>query len=179
MASRPDRAFRIADRRRPIFDGTGAFLYGGRWNSPGRRVIYAADTFAGALLEVLVHARIGAVPRAHAWIEISIPPDLAFEDLAPEELDGWADEESSSARAFGDRWHDERRSAILVVPSVVTSGIGNNVLINQDHPGFERLSATVPSEVVWDARLFHPPPARRNLISKQRASATRSPVQLR
>ena len=44
------RAFRIADRRHPIFDGTGAKLTGGRWNSPGRPVIYAAETFAGALL---------------------------------------------------------------------------------------------------------------------------------
>lgn len=158
MASRPDRAFRIADRRRPILDGTGAFLYGGRWNSPGRRVIYAADTFAGALLEVLVHARIGAVPRTHAWVEIAIPADVSVEELDPAELPGWAAEESEAARAFGDRWFDEQRSAILVVPSVVTSGIGRNVLINQDHPEFARFSASVPSEVVWDARLFHPQP---------------------
>lgn len=157
MASRPDRAYRIADRRRPILDGTGAFLYGGRWNSPGRRVIYAADTFAGALLEILVHARIGAVPRTHAWIEIAIPEDVAVEELDPAAVPGWAEEESAAARALGDRWYDERRSLLLVVPSVVTSGIGRNVLINQDHPQFGHLTSTVPAEVVWDARLFHPP----------------------
>ena len=56
------RAFRIADRRHPIFDGTGAKLNGGRWNSPGRPVIYAAETFAGGLLEALVHANLGRVP---------------------------------------------------------------------------------------------------------------------
>ena len=33
----------------------GAFLYGGRWSSPGRRVIYAALDPATAILEVAVH----------------------------------------------------------------------------------------------------------------------------
>jgi RES domain-containing protein len=31
-------------------------LHGARWNSPERRVVYAAETYAGALLEILVHA---------------------------------------------------------------------------------------------------------------------------
>jgi RES domain-containing protein len=68
----PWRAHRIADRRHNIFDGEGAATFGGRWNSPGRRVIYAAQTYAGAMLEVLVNANIGRMPRQHAWIEIRI-----------------------------------------------------------------------------------------------------------
>src|SRR6266436_2721595 len=66
MASRrsgPLRAFRIADMRHTIFDGSGAMIHGARWNSPGRRVIYAAETYAGALLEILVHAS-GRIPRS-------------------------------------------------------------------------------------------------------------------
>ena len=43
-------AYRIADSRHPIFDPTGAALYGGRWNSVGKRVIYASVSFAAALL---------------------------------------------------------------------------------------------------------------------------------
>ena len=38
------RAYRIADRRHPIFDSMGAYLNGGRWNSVGRHVIYGAET---------------------------------------------------------------------------------------------------------------------------------------
>jgi RES domain-containing protein len=34
------KAYRLADERYLIFDGGGAMLMGGRWNSPGRRVIY-------------------------------------------------------------------------------------------------------------------------------------------
>ena len=148
MAFRPDRAFRIADRRHPIFDGTGAYRSGARWNSPGRRVIYAADSYPGAVLEILVHSRIGKLPRTQAWIEIGIPADVSlerFEGKAPE---------ASLARSLGDAWHEERRSLILLVPSVVTAGISLNVLINQEHPEFSRLKASKPREVIWDERLF-------------------------
>ena len=37
--------------------------------------------------------------------------------------------------SFGDRWYDERRTPVLVVPSVVTR-VEWNVLINQEHPRF-------------------------------------------
>lgn len=50
------KLYRIADTRHEIWGGTGAMLVGGRINSPGRPVIYAALTFAGAMLELLVHA---------------------------------------------------------------------------------------------------------------------------
>src|SRR5581483_11815526 len=66
-------AFRIADRRFPIFDGSGARLIGGRWNSPGHPVIYTAETFAGALLEILAHSNLGRIPTTHSVIEVKIP----------------------------------------------------------------------------------------------------------
>src|SRR5271168_49866 len=115
-------AFRIADRRHPIYDPTGAFLYGGRWNSPGKRVIYAAQSYAGALLEVLVHANLGVVPRTHAAIEIHIPDDISHEVLSSHALEGWAAENNVASRRFGDLWLDQRRSAVLLVPSVVLQG---------------------------------------------------------
>ena len=48
-------AWRITRTRHPPYDGTGAHDWGGRWNSRGRRVIYGADSFAGAILEILAH----------------------------------------------------------------------------------------------------------------------------
>src|SRR5882672_7396635 len=100
MVSRPSgslRAFRVADSRHPIFDGTGAFVHGARWNSPGRRVIYAAETYAGALLEILVHAS-GYVPRSQAYIEIEIPAGLSIEVLTPDALPGWDAPSFATAR---------------------------------------------------------------------------------
>jgi RES domain-containing protein len=145
MASRRSgawRAFRIADRRHKIFDGQGAATLGGRWNSPGRRVIYAAETYAGAMLEVLANANIGRMPKHHAWIEI-----LIGEDVSVEEVD------QRPRRIFGDKWYDEKRSTVLIVPSTVVR-VERNVVINQEHPGFRKLRATAPKPVVWDERLF-------------------------
>ena len=148
------RAFRIADRRFPIFDGTGARLVGGRWNSPGRPVIYAAETFAGAVLEILVHANVGRVPKTHALVEISIPDDVVSENLTPEMLPGWDAEDQIPSRAYGDQWLEERRAAVLVVPSLVTRGRERNILLNPEHPAFKNIAASKPQDMVWDERLF-------------------------
>jgi RES domain-containing protein len=86
--SGPLRAFRIADMRHAIFDGSGAMFHGARWNSPGRRVIYAAETYAGALLEILVHAS-GSVPQSQGYVEIEIPAGLSIEEITPADLPQW------------------------------------------------------------------------------------------
>jgi RES domain-containing protein len=146
--------FRVADRRFPIFDGTGARIVGGRWNSPGRPVIYAAETFAGALLEILVHSNLGRVPKTHAAIEISIPNTVAVESLDALSLPKWDAEDQIANRAFGDDWLIARRSAVLMVPSAVTRGHERNILINPEHPDFKLIVAGAPVDVQWDRRLF-------------------------
>ncbi len=147
-------AFRIADRRFPIFDGTGGRLIGGRWNSPGRSVIYAAETYAGALLEVLVHSNLGRVPKTHAAIEISIPDSIAVESLDGLTLPRWDAEDQPASRAFADEWLETHRSAVLLVPSMVLRGREHNVLVNPEHPDFPRIVLSAPQDVLWDKRLF-------------------------
>jgi RES domain-containing protein len=149
----PWRAYRIADRRHKIFDGQGAALLGGRWNSPGRRVIYAAETYAGAMLEVLANANIGRVPKQHAWIEILIGDDVSVEEVDEPKIRRWDAPDQRASRIFGDKWYDEKRSAVLIVPSTVVR-VERNVVISQEHPGFRKLRATSPKPVVWDERLF-------------------------
>lgn len=148
------RAFRIADRRFSIFDGTGARITGGRWNSPGRPLIYAAETFAGALLEVLVHANLSRIPRSHACIEIAIPDDVSIEEATFDAVPGWRNEDQQASRNFGDLWLSEARTAVLLVPSLVTQGRERNVLINPLHADAKRIAVSQPSEVYWDERLF-------------------------
>lgn len=153
------KIYRIADRRHPIWNGTGAMLVGGRFNSPGRPMIYGALTFAGAMLEMLVHARIGRVPKTHVWVEASIPDNVFVETCAAEMLPaGWDGRACESARDFGNRWLDERRSAVLVVPSVVAR-TECNALVNPAHPDATRLVVSEPQPVVWDERLFAAPAA--------------------
>jgi RES domain-containing protein len=146
--------FRIGDNRFPLFDGTGARLHGGRWNSPGRTVIYAAQTYAGAVLEMLVHANLNRLPRTHAVLTIHIPNDLPVERHSPSELPGWNGTDQSVSRAFGDRWLAETRSAVLLIPSFVTQGRESNCLLNPAHPDFARIEPSAPEPIVWDERLL-------------------------
>jgi RES domain-containing protein len=143
----------MADRRQKIFDGEGAATFGGRWNSPGRRVIYAAETYAGAMLEMLANSNIGRVPKYHAWIEILIREDVSIEEVDARKVRRWDAPDQRAGRMFGDEWYDQKRSTVLIVPSTVVR-VERIVVINQDHPGFRRLRATEPKPVVWDQRLF-------------------------
>jgi RES domain-containing protein len=148
------RCFRIGDVRFPLLDGTGASLHGGRWNSPGRSVIYAAETYSGAILELLVHANLNRLPHTHAVLTIEIPLDLAVERLTAADLPGWNVPNQAVSRTFGDRWLAEARAAVLMVPSLVTQGREHNVLLNPAHPDFARIPLLAAEPVVWDKRLF-------------------------
>lgn len=150
------RIFRIADQRHPLWDGSGAALIGGRWNSPGRQVIYGSLSYACAMLEMLAHAGIGRIPATHRLVIAEAPPEVATtaERYAAETLPaGWDAENSASARAFGDQWLTEARSAVLLVPSVVAR-LEWNALVNPVHPDAGRLTISPSQEVVWDKRLF-------------------------
>jgi RES domain-containing protein len=148
------QAWRIADGRFDPFSPMGASLVGGRWNSPGLGVIYASLSYAGAMLECLAHAGIGRVPRTHVAVEVAIAQAVAVERQDERSLPAaWDHPDLRVARAFGDAWIRELRTAVLVVPSVVARREGN-VLINPKHPDFTQVAAGTPEPVVWDARLF-------------------------
>ncbi|MDE3195954.1 MAG: RES domain-containing protein [Acidobacteriota bacterium] len=148
-------AYRIADARHPIFDPTGAMLRGGRWNSVGKRVIYASETYAGALLEVLVHANRTRPPKHHRSIRIVIPDEVMMETARPSDVPGWESEETNAARVYGDLWYEAQRSVLLKAPSVVTDGREFNIVFNTEHPEFTKIRAEPPEPVIWDGRLFH------------------------
>jgi RES domain-containing protein len=150
------KLYRICSSAYPPFDGTGSFLNGGRWNSPGRWVIYCGENLSCCRLEMLVH--IGDMrqrPRNHASVEIAVPQELweraeSLTDL----LSGWDHPvDLTKAQALGDEWYDSGRSLFLRVPSVASSGDWV-VAINQRHPDIGLLQVSTPKRLVWDRRLF-------------------------
>lgn len=148
-------AYRISKIRHPVFDGSGALRVGGRWNSPGRPVVYCSDAFAGAILEILAH--VGhplRLPGLHHAARIGIPEDERIETVDEAALPGWDAPEPVVSRSFGDRWLAEERSAVLSVPALTAQPFGRNLLVNPVHPGARRFGVGPTVPVVWDARLF-------------------------
>jgi RES domain-containing protein len=151
--------YRLAKRRYPVYDGTGAALEGARWNSPGRLLIYASEHYATALLEKLVHAGRTQLPGPHHAAAIEIPDDLLVISFDPAAAPGWDAEDSQPARDYGDAWHAGARTAVLVVPSLAGQPIERNFIINPMHPDATRIRVLPSFDVVWDGRLFGPTPA--------------------
>ena len=151
------KLFRIASRRFPIFDGTGAYLHGARWNSPGLRVIYASTSLSGARIEVLVHSGRASPPTNHGYVEIDVPGDIGIETVDVSALSSHWDAvpDRRAGRPVGDNWLKSRTSLLLRVPSVA-SGSDFNILINQDHNEFQYLQVSAEIPLTWDTRLFAP-----------------------
>ncbi len=153
----PLRLWRIATGARPVWSGEGARLFGQRWNPAGLAAIYTGTSFAVSLVEILVHANRRSPPSAARFVEAVAPDDVSREAFIPVAHPGWDDlDDMSVAQAFGRDWIEQRRSALLVVPSVVTAGRDTNVVVNPDHPDAVRISVGPDTPVALDPRLFGP-----------------------
>ena len=148
------RIYRIGDSRHALWDGTGAAMVGGRWNSPGHAAIYGSLSYACSMLEILVHANIGRIPTTHCYVMAEVPASVTVERQEPQSLPlGWDSTDASIARRFGDQWIKEARSAVLLIPSVVAK-LEWNAVVNPRHPDARQISVSQPHAVIWDQRLF-------------------------
>ena len=157
------RAFRLCKSRHAAgaLTGEGARLNGGRWNSPGKAVVYTSSSLSLATLEVLVHLEDAEVlENLFCWASLEIPRQVV-EILDTETLpSGWnGDESGRISRAIGDAWLASMRSGVLAVPSAVTPGEWN-YLLNPVHPDFAQIQ-------IGPFERFRPDP--RLLLTKSKA----------
>jgi RES domain-containing protein len=134
------------------FDGEGARLNGGRWNSVGVRAVYVSATKSLAALETLVHLKL---PMTSTFVAIPVWFDDRFVETIPLSAlpSGWnAEPPSLASQGIGDAWTKAVRSALLAVPSILTGE--TNYLINPTHPDFIRIKIGKPEPFIFDARLL-------------------------
>ncbi len=149
------RAFRLTrtDRVRTAMTGEGAGTYGGRWNSPGTRVVYASSSLSLAMLEIMAHLDdYATLVESYSFIPLEIPSELiTVLDRKPA---GWSSNPPGTAsQRAGDAWVSSRESAVLSVPSVVAPEERNYVL-NPLHPDFGRIEVGRPRKLPFDRRLI-------------------------
>lgn len=131
--------------------GEGARLYGGRWNSPGRRCVYAAESRSLAALELLVHL-VGRA-RGAEWILLTIDVPGASISSPLSLPEGWdAMPPGEASQSVGDSWLRKGDSAALKVRSVVIPE-ETNLLINPDATGFDSVKVVDQRKFQLDLRL--------------------------
>jgi len=149
-------AWRIVKARHAAtaFDGEGARLYGGRWNSRGLPVIYTAASPALAVLELLVHLGSSVVLPAYVTIACTFDEGIVLR-LDRERLP--TDWRSSPAlpqlAQLGDAWLKDGTSAVLEVPNAIIPA-ESNYLINPRHPAFASIDIDEPQRFELDLRLL-------------------------
>jgi RES domain-containing protein len=147
-------AWRITKHKyaKTAFDGEGARLYGGRWNSPGTAMIYTSQSQSLAVLELLVHMDAPELLRKYilfeVWLPTSYVSDLNLSNLPS----NWrTDPAPADVRAVGDEWAASGNSAALRVPSALVPG-ESNFLLNPRHPDFRKLRIGKPLPFQFDPR---------------------------
>jgi RES domain-containing protein len=132
--------------------GRGARAVGGRWNSPGTAVGYAAESAELAVLELLMHTGPELVPAERLLLEFELPDDAVRELRKPPR--GWDLPQPylADVQRIGDQWIEKGESLALRVPSAVLP-FRANVLVNPLHPRFAEIREMSCTPFTWPARL--------------------------
>ncbi|HEY1428786.1 MAG TPA: RES family NAD+ phosphorylase [Candidatus Tumulicola sp.] len=150
------RVYRAFQRKHEsgAFSGEGARRYGGRWNSPGVPVVYTAENFSLALLEIMVNVSSSHIPADMVYAPIDIPDNVVLETLDTNALpQRWFEYPApAECQRLGDRWATGASSVGLRVPSAIAR-IEKNVLLNPAHRDFARLTIGASDVLSIDVRL--------------------------
>lgn len=136
------------------FDGEGARLFGGRWNSAGMPMVYAAEHLSLAALEVRVHLERTSMKKRYQCIRFDFDERLMMTFPLESLPERWQQEPPPpSLQAAGDHWLASMGSVVLAVPSVIIPA-EHNLLINPRHPDFKKIKIGGPEPFSFDFRFF-------------------------
>ena len=136
------------------FEGKGARLFGGRWNSAGVSMVYTSSTASLAALELLAH-----LPRTtdlHNFVIFACTfPSSMVQNLDAGKLPSkWRESPPPrELQEIGDKWIHSNASAVLRVPSVIIDSEWN-YLLNPAHRDFASIDVADPAPFNLDLRLI-------------------------
>ncbi len=132
--------------------GTGAALYGGRWNPKGLPMLYTSEHVSLAALEIVANLSSGHFNNHLYLSEIYFPDHLGIEE--PAELpDGWNSFPHRSSTVSIGRQFLESGGFCLKVPSAIISS-EFNFLLNPLHGDFNQVGVVNAKPMILDHRLF-------------------------
>ena len=133
--------------------GTGARLYGGRWNNIGRAMVYTASSRSLATLEALVHLPTAIIPDDFCIIIIDAPDDVFEVDVNTFPPNWNAYPEPEILKRTGDFFLKQNEHLLMKVPSAIVRE-EYNYLINPQHPKITRVKIIKVEPFTFDERLL-------------------------
>lgn len=139
------------------FQGIGGLKASARWHTAGRRVVYAADSPALAMLELLGNLQDAALLRARfVLIEAKVPEAvIGHVKEADLPVDWNHTDHPAITRQIGDAWLRQQNTAVLRVPSIhLPLGLGWNILLNPSHQALARIRIGKPIALSFHDKLL-------------------------
>lgn len=132
--------------------GSGAKLYGGRWNSGGIAALYTTENISLAVLEILVRTDISLVPPSYFLIKIEIPEIAGATIIRKNKLKKNWKEDIEYTRWMGNEFLRSSNSLLLKIPSAIIDE-EHNFIINPSHSDFKKIKLS-SHKFHFDKRLF-------------------------
>lgn len=133
--------------------GTGAKLYGGRWNEQGTAMVYFASSRAMAIMELLVHLSGDDLDRDYSLAVFEVPDDKIKQITILDLPSNWkAYEAEPLLKAIGHQFIAEGSELVLKVPSVLVEE-ESNILMNPNHEDASKVKLVAKRVFKFDRRL--------------------------
>lgn len=136
--------------------GKGSRGASSRWHSPGRAIVYLAESAAGALLEHVAHLMErdagGDLPRVYQMLQVSVPEECRMQSLSKLPQTDWP-AHLDVTRAIGDAWLAAGDTALARVPSAILPQTWN-YLLNPEHPDAKQVQVAEVIKERLDTGIF-------------------------
>ncbi len=139
-----------------LLEGEGSRIAGGRWNSPGRQVLYTSAHLSLSVLEVYVHiapALRDDMPEFEA-LRIDVPDDAGMTNVSIDQFERLmaSRDPLAACQSAGDDWTSRGVDLVLRAPSVLVPE-DLNLMLNPAHPRMHEVAIRSSRRFRFDPRL--------------------------
>ncbi|MEN9685281.1 MAG: hypothetical protein RLZZ28_1067 [Bacteroidota bacterium] len=146
--------YRFAHKKHAAaLDGTGARLFGGRWNPVGISCIYTSAHISLALLEILANAQTLEELQSIRLMEIQLPATIAIGEVKLKSLKKDWQQDIDYTQWLGKEIIQSNELPVFSIPSAIVPN-ENNFILNPLHPDFKKIKLTHQNDFHFDERLF-------------------------
>jgi RES domain-containing protein len=132
--------------------GSGAAMFGGRWNKKGSPVLYTGENIEIALLETIVHTPAMLIPKLDI-LTLEIPDNSITEIEISDLPKNWKVFPAPTILSeIEQSWIEEGKTIALKVPSCIIHS-AHNLILNCRHPEYVRVRLLERRSFEFDSRL--------------------------